>query len=60
MASTRSTAGLVLARKLKCVVGLGWYRLEDEPSNGHVGAAWGLISANGARKQSTDAYAAAP
>jgi hypothetical protein len=52
------TAAYRMVRKLKYVVGLGWYRLEDEPSNGHVGVARGLMTANGARKQSIDAYAA--
>ena len=54
------TAGYKLVNKLKYVAGLGWYRLEDEADNGHTGAAWGLLTANGARKPSFDAYAAAP
>jgi hypothetical protein len=54
------TAAYRMVRKLKYVKTLGWYQLEDEPSNGHIGAAWGLLSANGARKPSFDAYAAAP
>jgi hypothetical protein len=49
-----------MVRKLKYVTALGWYRLEDEADNGHAGAAWGLLAANGARKPSFDAYAAAP
>ena len=53
------TAGYKLVNKLKYVAGLGWYRLEDEADNGHTGAAWGLLAANGARKPSFDAYAAA-
>ena len=54
------TAAYRMVRKLKYVKNLGWYHLEDEPSNGHAGAAWGLMTANGARKPSFDAYAAAP
>jgi hypothetical protein len=54
------TAAYRMVRKLKYVKNLGWYQLEDEPSNGHVGAAWGLMTPNGARKPSFDAYAAAP
>jgi hypothetical protein len=54
------TAAYRMVRKLKYVKGLGWYRLEDEADNGHAGAAWGLLTANGARKPSFDAYAAAP
>jgi hypothetical protein len=54
------TAAYKMVRKLKYVKALGWYRLEDEPNNGHVGAAWGLLTADGARKPSFNAYAAAP
>ena len=54
------TAAYRMVRKLKYVKNLGWYQLEDEPSNGHVGAAWGLMTGTGARKPSFDAYAAAP
>ena len=54
------TAAYRMVRKLKYVTALGWYRLEDEADNGHTGAAWGLLTANGARKPSFDAYAAAP
>jgi hypothetical protein len=53
------TAAYRMLRKLKYVKAMGWYQLEDEPSNGHVGAAWGLLDSNGARKPSFDAYAAA-
>jgi hypothetical protein len=53
------TAAYRMLRKLKYVKALGWYRLEDEPTNGQVGAAWGLLTADGARKPSFDAYAAA-
>jgi hypothetical protein len=54
------TAGYRMVQKLKYVKALGWYRLDDEPSNGQTGAAWGLLTADGARKPSFDAYAAAP
>jgi hypothetical protein len=54
------TAAYRMIRKLKYVVGLGWYRLEDQKSSGAVAAAWGLVTAEGARKPSFDAYAAAP
>jgi hypothetical protein len=54
------TAGYRMVQKLKYVKALGWYRLEDEPSNGQAGAAWGLLTADGARKPSFNAYAAAP
>jgi hypothetical protein len=54
------TGAYKMVRKLKYVKALGWYRLEDEPNNGHVGAAWGLLTADGARKPSFNAYAAAP
>jgi hypothetical protein len=53
------TAAYRQLRKAKYVKALGWYRLEDEADNGHMGAAWGLLTANGARKPSFDAYAAA-
>jgi hypothetical protein len=53
-------AGYRMVSKLKYVKALGWYRLDDEPSNGQTGAAWGLLTADGARKPSFDAYAAAP
>jgi hypothetical protein len=49
-----------MVQKLKYVKALGWYRLEDEPNTGSDGAAWGLLDANGARKPSFNAYAAAP
>jgi hypothetical protein len=54
------TAGYRMVQKLKYVKALGWYRLEDEPNTGSDGAAWGLLDANGARKPSFNAYAAAP
>jgi hypothetical protein len=54
------TAAYRMVQRLKYVKALGWYRLEDEADNGHMGAAWGLLTANGARKPSFDAYAAAP
>jgi hypothetical protein len=54
------TAAYRMVRKLKYVKALGWYRLDDERDNGHVGAAWGLLTSDGARKPSFDAYAAAP
>jgi hypothetical protein len=58
--ATYITRAYKMVRKLKYVKTLGWYRLEDEPNNGHVGAAWGLLTADGARKPSFNAYAAAP
>jgi hypothetical protein len=54
------SAAYRMVRKLKYVKALGWYQLEDEPDNGHVGAAWGLLTSDGARKPSFNAYAAAP
>jgi hypothetical protein len=54
------TAAYRILRKAKYVKALGWYRLDDEADNGHTGAAWGLLTSNGARKPSFDAYAAAP
>jgi hypothetical protein len=54
------TAAYRMVRKLKYVKSLGWYRLEDQPNMGTVSAAWGLLTADGARKPSFDAYAAAP
>jgi hypothetical protein len=54
------SAAYRMVRKLKYVKALAWYQLEDEPDNGHVGAAWGLMDPNGARKPSFDAYASAP
>jgi hypothetical protein len=54
------TAAYRMVKRLKYVKALGWYRLEDEADNGHAGAAWGLLTSNGARKPSFDAYAAAP
>jgi hypothetical protein len=48
-----------MVRKLKYVVSLGWYRLDDEPNTGTVGAAWGLVTASGAWKPSFNAYAGA-
>jgi hypothetical protein len=48
-----------MVRKLKYVTALGWYRLEDELNTATVGAAWGLVTANGAWKPSFNAYAAA-
>jgi hypothetical protein len=54
------SAAYRMVQKLKYVVGLGWYRLEDEPNTGTRGAAWGLMTDTGARKPSFDAYAAAP
>jgi len=54
------TAAYKMVRKLKYVAGLGWYRLEDQKNDGTVGAAWGLMTADGARKPSFNAYAAAP
>jgi hypothetical protein len=57
--ATYITRAYKMVRKLKYVSALGWYRLEDEPNTGTVGAAWGLITANGAWKPSFNAYAAA-
>jgi hypothetical protein len=54
------TSAYRMLKKVKYVKALGWYRLEDEPDNGHMGAAWGLLTSDGARKPSFDAYAAAP
>jgi hypothetical protein len=54
------TAAYRMLTKLKYVKSLGWYRLEDEPSTGTVSAAWGLLTGDGARKPSFNAYAAAP
>jgi hypothetical protein len=54
------TAAYRMVRKLKYVKALGWFRLDDEPDNGHIGAAWGLLTPDGTRKPSFDAYAAAP
>jgi hypothetical protein len=54
------TAAYRMVRKLKYVKALGWYRLDDEPNTGQIGAAWGLLTADGARKPSFAAYAAAP
>jgi hypothetical protein len=48
-----------LARRAHYVHGLGWYRLDDQPP-GPQSANWGLETANGVRKPSFDAFAAAP
>jgi hypothetical protein len=58
--ATYITRAYKMVRKLKYVASLGWYRLEDQKNNGTVGAAWGLLTADGVRKPSFDAYAAAP
>jgi hypothetical protein len=54
------TAAYRMVQKLKYVKALGWYRLDDEPNTGQIGAAWGLLTGDGARKPSFDAYAAVP
>jgi hypothetical protein len=54
------TAAYKMVRKLKYVSALGWYRLDDQRNDGTVGAAWGLLTPDGARKPSFTAYAAAP
>jgi hypothetical protein len=53
------TAAYRMVKKLKYVKALGWYRLDDQANTGQVGAAWGLLTADGARKPSFNAYAAA-
>jgi hypothetical protein len=57
--ATYITRAYKMVRKLKYVSALGWYRLEDEANTGTVGAAWGLITPNGAWKPSFNAYAGA-
>jgi hypothetical protein len=55
----RVRAGYRLARKAKYVRGLGWFRLADQPEAPNS-ANWGLETADGRRKPSFAAYAAAP
>src|SRR5262249_14903998 len=54
------TAAYQLVNSLPYVAGLGWYRIDDEPNNGQIGAAWGLLTYEGDKKPSYGAYEAAP
>ena len=53
------SAGYRMVNRLPYVAGLGWYRLDDQP-NVPSSAAWGLMTSEGERKPSFEAFRTAP
>jgi hypothetical protein len=54
------SAAYQLVDRVPYVMGLGWYRLDDEPETIAGSSNWGLVRYTGAQKPSFAAYLAAP